>query len=286
MLSGIGDPSALRDLGIAPRVALSGVGRNLQDHASVAVEFARRGRGPFVRHMRADRLVTNLARAYVAGSGFATDLPSGWTAFLKTPRARQLPDIQLIFRAVPLSAAPWFPGLRPPFADGFAVRALLLRPESRGQVTLRSADPAAKVRIVQNLLRSEADRKTLQEGLRLIREVAERPETAAFIERELAPGPGGWTDTALAAHVLRSVATAHHPAGTCRMGPHDDAASVVDAEFAVRGTRGLHVVDASVLPDLVGSNLNASVVMLAELAADILAGRSLLPRDEALEMRA
>lgn len=276
MLSGIGDPDALANHGIKPRVRLPGVGRNLQDHATVAFEFARKGHGPFVENMRMDRLMVGLTQAFVAGTGFGSDLPSGWTAFLKTPLAGAMPDIQLIFRAVPLSAKPWFPGIRKPFADGFAVRAVLLRPQSRGHVTLRSADPGDKVRIVQNLLHASADQKVIREGLRLIPEVTERPELSGFIDRELAPGSGRWSNQALDAHIMRSVSTAHHPAGTCRMGNQDDDGTVLASDFSVHGTRGLSVVDASAFPDLVGGNINAAVIMLAEMASDILAGRPML----------
>lgn len=270
MLSGVGDPEMLASHAIPTRVRLPGVGRNLQDHASVAVEFGRKGRGPFVENMRMDRLVAGLAQAYVAGTGFGTDLPSGWTAFLRTHLAGEIPDIQLIFRAVPLSAKPWFPGVRAPFADGFAVRAVLLRPQSRGHVTLRSADPRDKVRIVQNLLHTGKDRQVLREGMRLIREVTERPELAGFTGRELAPGADGWSNSTLETHILRSVSTAHHPCGTCRMGTRDDDGSVVGPDFSVYGTRGLSVVDASAFPDLVGGNINAAVMMLAEMASDVL----------------
>src|SRR5690606_23089954 len=164
-------------------------------------EYARKGRGPFVDNMRADKIVTGLAQAYLAGTGFATDLPSGWTAFLKTAGAGALPDIQLIFRAVPISAAPWFPGVRKPFADGFAVRVALLRPESRGRISLRSSDPADKIRIHQNVLQTHNDRRVIKDGLRLIREFAQRSELKDFIAAELAPGPENWSEPALDAHV-------------------------------------------------------------------------------------
>src|SRR5690606_20209202 len=129
MLSGIGDPVELTRHGIRPRLSLPGVGKNLQDHATVAVEFERSGDGPFVRNLRADRIARSLLEAYLFGKGFATDLPSGWTAFLRTSLADSVPDIQLIFRAVPLSASPWFPFLKAPFRDGFGIRSVVLRPE-------------------------------------------------------------------------------------------------------------------------------------------------------------
>jgi 4-pyridoxate dehydrogenase len=270
MLAGIGGSSELDRHGIATRVALPGVGKNLQDHLTISVEYARKGSGPFVDYMRADKIVAGLAQAYLTGTGFATDLPSGWTAFLKTPTAGALPDIQLIFRAVPISASPWFPGVKKPFKDGFAVRAALLRPESRGHISLRSADPADKVRIHQNVLQTHSDRRVVKDGLRMIREFAQRRELSDFIAAELAPGPENWSDPALDAHVNRFAATAHHPAGTCRMGADDGENIVVDPEFRVRGTRGLRVVDASVFPDLVGGNINGPVIMLAEKAADVI----------------
>ncbi|KPQ05130.1 MAG: choline dehydrogenase [Rhodobacteraceae bacterium HLUCCA12] len=273
MLSGIGDSEVLSHHGIETRVHLPGVGRNLQDHASVAVEFARKGRGPFVENMRMDRLVAGLTTAYMAGRGFGTDLPSGWTAFLRTPLAGSMPDIQLIFRAVPLSANPWFPGVRKPFLDGFAIRAVLLRPKSRGHVALRSADPFDKVRIVQNLLHAPGDRAVLREGLRMIPQFAGHKVLEGFIDRQLAPGPGQWSDQGLDAHILGTVSTAHHPAGTCRMGLGGDGCDVSAPDFSVYGTQRLSVVDASVFPDLVGGNINAAVIMLAEMASDFLSGK-------------
>lgn len=274
MLSGIGNPAELALHGIRTRVALPGVGKNLQDHVTVAVEFERSASGPFVHHMRADRIARSLSQAYLLGRGFATDLPSGWTAFLRTPSAAALPNVQLIFRAVPMTAGPWFPAIRQPFQDGFAIRSLLLRPESRGSVSLRSADPADKVRIHQNLLQSARDRAIVKEGLQMIREVAAGPALRPFIAREIAPGPGNWSDAALDEHVNRFAATAHHPAGTCRMGGGYDADLVLDPEFGVRGVRSLRVVDASAFPDLVGGNINAPVMMLAELAAEIMLGQA------------
>jgi len=277
MLSGIGDPDELARHGIQTRLSLPGVGKNLQDHLTVAVEYQRRESGPFVHHMRADRLLKGLGQAYALGTGFATDLPSGWTAFLRTPSAGAMPNLQLIFRAVPMTAGPWFPGIRKPFRDGFAIRAVLLRPESRGRVTLRSPDPADKVMIHQNLLSQARDRVVIEEGLQIIRELASRAELSAYIGAELAPGQGNWSREGLDAHIARFAATAHHPAGTCRMGGGEDTEFVVDPEFRVRGLRGLRVVDASVFPDLVGGNINATVIMMAEKAADMIRGREALP---------
>ena len=132
---------------------------------------------------------------------------------------------------------------------------------------LRSASPSSLPVIRQNLLTTEADNATIRQGLEIVRDLAGRAALAPFIARELAPGADGWSGADLDGHIQRCAATAHHPAGTCRMGPETDADAVLDAEFRVRGVRGLRVVDASAMPDLVGGNINATVMMLAEVAA-------------------
>ncbi len=272
MLSGVGDPAALAEHGIAVAAALPGVGKNLQDHISAAVEYRRREAGPFARVLRADRLALELGRAWFVGTGLAANLPSGWTAFLKTHAGTALPDIQILFRAASADARPYF-SPRPPFADGFAFRAVLLRPQSRGCVLLASADPLAPPRLQQNFLSAEADWRTLREGLRLVREVASRAPLSPFVAAQMAPAPGDDSDAALDAHIRATAATAHHPLGTCRMGPDSDPLAVVDAELRVRGVERLRVVDASVMPDLVGGNINAAVIAIAEKAADLIRGR-------------
>ena len=270
MLSGIGAPAELAAHGIAVKVALPGVGQNLQDHLSAAIEYARREPGPFVGMMRFDRLGLALAEAYFLGRGAATTLPSGWMAFLKSRPDAALPDIQLLFRATPQVARPY---LGRAFTDGFAFRAVLLRPESRGTVRLASSDPRVSPRIHQNFLATDADRRILRDGLRLVRAVASRAPLAPFVAAELIPGLGAENDAGLDAHIRATAATAHHPLGTCRMGGEGDADAVVDAELRVRGVECLRIVDASVMPDLVGGNINAAVIVIAEKAADLIRGR-------------
>ncbi|HUB98017.1 MAG TPA: GMC family oxidoreductase N-terminal domain-containing protein [Stellaceae bacterium] len=273
MLSGIGDPEALHAHGIDCRVALRGVGRNLQDHISVAVGYRRRGPGPFRAAMRADRIVPSLARTYFFGTGISSDLPGGVMAFLKSRFAGALPDIQLLFNAAPLAAQPWLPPFVSAFEDGFACRAVLLRPESRGEVRLASADPRAPVRIRQNFLATDRDWAVLREGARMVREIGRQAPLQPFTDAELAPG----SDEAIDAHIRATAITVHHPLGTCRMGPASDPASVVDPELKVIGVEALRVVDASVMPDLVGGNINAPVIMIAERAADVIRGVPTLP---------
>lgn len=272
MLSGIGAPAQLARHGIRVAVPLAGVGRNLQDHVVALIRYRRRTPGPFQRAMRMDRIALSLAQAWLFGTGFASDLPSGFTAFVKTRAELAAPDVQTLFFAGPLGANPYFSPFRRPFEDGFSCRVVLLRPESRGAVSLASASPNERVRIVQNLLATDGDRRTLRAGLELMRDIGARPELAHFVAAELAPGAEAASIDRLDAYIRQTAVTAHHPVGTCRMGAESDPLRVVDAALRVVGTEGLRVVDASVMPDLVGGNINATVVMIAEKAADLIRG--------------
>lgn len=277
MLSGIGAPQELRSHGIKVRAPLPGVGKNLQDHISVAVAYTRKAPGVFHQQMRADRIVRNLARAYCFGRGIASDLPSGVMAFLKSRPDVVLPDIQLLFNAAPMTAHPYLPPFKSAYTDGFACRAVLLRPESRGYVGLKSADPNEALRIKQNFLATDNDWRSLRDGVRLVQDIGRQPVMGPFVEAEIAPGPNGSSDAAIDAHIRATGITVHHPLGTCKMGLASDPMAVVTSDLRVKGTEGLRVVDASVMPDLVGGNINAAVIMIAERAADLLRGRALPP---------
>jgi choline dehydrogenase/4-pyridoxate dehydrogenase len=270
MLSGVGEPQALTSHGIEVKAPLPGVGQNFQDHTAALLIYGRSDESPLVRNMRADRVVTGIAEAFALGRGFMTDLPGGITGFVKTDPAKPMPDIQLLFIAGSLTAAPYLPPFRKAFSDSFACRVVLLRPESRGSITLASADPLVHPRIRQGLLSTTNDWKTLREGIALFRELARRPELKPFIAREIGPGADAVTDEQIETYTRQTAVTAHHPAGTCKMGVDGDATAVVDEGLRVRGVERLRVVDASVFPDLVGGNINAPVIMIAERAADLI----------------
>jgi choline dehydrogenase/4-pyridoxate dehydrogenase len=273
MLSGIGDPQVLRVHGISVNVPLPGVGQNLQDHVSVTIGYGRREPGPLHAKMRADRIALELGRAYLRGEGIAADWPGGVMAFLKSSPEIALPDIQLLFAATPVTAHAYFPPFVRPYADGFGCRAVLLHPQSRGRVELTSPDPRVPVRIHQNFLATEKDWATLRAGVRLVREIGSQTPLASFTTGEISPGPDCRSDAAIDAHIRATAITVHHPLGTCKMARASDAAAVVDPELKVLGIDGLRVVDASVMPDLIGGNINAAVIMIAEKAADLIRGR-------------
>jgi 4-pyridoxate dehydrogenase len=272
MLSGIGDPAELGANGINVQVPLPGVGKNLQDHISVGPSWTRSGTGEFHARMRIDRILRALAKAYYRGEGIAADLPGGIMAFLKSRPDADLPDVQLLFNAAPMAAHPYLAPFRRSYADGFACRAVLLRPESRGELRLVSADPAAAPRIRQNFLSTEKDRRVLRDGVRMVRAIAAQPAMRPFIAKEIAPGSDA--DADIDALIRATGITVHHPVGTCRMGAASDPLAVVDSSLRVRGVDDLRVVDASVMPDLVGGNINAPVIMIAEKAADLIRGRT------------
>lgn len=266
MLSGIGPASALQALGIRVQADLPGVGQNLQEHLASGVVYRRRPPGPMVAQMRADRAAINAARAIVFGTGPMSILPTKYQAFVRTTPEATIPDIQFLAGGATLAARLWFPGVSAPYADAFACAAALLHPESRGSLELSSADPAAAPRLRYNFLSAPADIATIRRGIRLLREAINRPELEGFRAEEISPGASVQSDDDIDAHIRRTAQIVHHSCGTCRMGSDENA--VVDGELKVRGIDNLRVVDASVMPDLVGGNINAAVIMIAEKAAD------------------
>jgi 4-pyridoxate dehydrogenase len=273
MLSGIGDPDKLRPLGIPVTVPLRGVGHNLQDHISAGILWQRTQPGPLHAKMRLDRIALDLGKTYFFGSGISADLPAGVMAFLRSPLAEVLPDVQLLFAAAPLEASPYLPPFVQAYTDSFGCRAVVLRPESRGWLELVSTDPRQPMRIRQNFLATDKDWATLRAGLRMVREIANQAPLRAFIATEITPGADKSSDQAIDAHIRATGISVHHPLGTCKMGTASDSNAVVDGELRVFGMDRLRLVDASVMPDLVGGNINAPVIMIAEKAADLIRGR-------------
>ena len=271
MLSGIGAAGDLAPHGITPVVDLAGVGHNLQDHIATIVKGSRPVPGPFVHELRADRMVMNIIRAHLFGTGPATVMPGGLHGYIKTDPGLVVPDIQLIFRGVSTDPHLWFPGIRKPEPDSCGVRPVLLHPASRGHLELASADPFDKIRIHQNFFDDESDINTLRKGVHIARDIMGHTAMDGIRDQEIAPGPEITSDADIDAWVRGAAATAHHPCATCAMGAGDDA--VLDGDFRVRGTEGLRVIDASAMPGLVSGNINACVVMMAEKASDIIRGR-------------
>jgi 4-pyridoxate dehydrogenase len=276
MRSGIGPAAHLSEMGIKPIVDLP-VGKNLQDHLAVIIFFARPDESTFRHDMRFDRMARAMVQAYFFGTGPGTVVPGGLHAFIKTRPELAVPDIEFMFRGAPAETHLWFPLLRPAYADGYGIRPTLLHPDSRGQILLRSSDPAAPPRIVYNFFSAPDDLPRLREGFKLARLVACQQPMNAHRGEEISPGPRVKSDAEIDGFIRQTAITAHHPCGTCAMGIGPD--TVTDAELRVRGVERLRVVDASIMPDLVSAHINACVLMIAEKASDMILGKPPLPPD-------
>jgi 4-pyridoxate dehydrogenase len=276
MLSGIGHPDKLRAVGVRPRVALPGVGQNLQDHVTAMISFERRPpAGTVHKAMRLDRIAIALANAYLlGGTSVASDIPGGMAAFAKVTPGSNVPDAQLLLAGAPLTAHPYLKPFHQPYQDAFGGRVVMLHPESRGEVALNSPDPSAPIRIRQNFMSTEPEWKTLRGALRLMHDIMSRPELRPFVAREI--NPVFQSDATLDEHIRNTAITLHHPLGTCKMGGDNDRTAVVDPHLRVRGVDRLRVVDASVMPDLISGNINAPVMMIAEKASDMIRGKPTL----------
>jgi 4-pyridoxate dehydrogenase len=226
--------------------------------------YARRAPGEFLRQMRFDRMALNMLQAWFLRSGFATSVPSGLMAFIKSEPQLAAPDLEFLLPIAPFNAHLWFPGIKPAYQDGFSVRAALLNPESRGRVTLRSADPSQPVRLAFNFLTERRDIETLRKGFKIGRELARQPALDPYRLAELAPGDGVKSDGEIDAFVRQNAVTVCHPSSTCPIG------AVLDPALRVHGIMGLRVVDASAMPSLVSAHINACVLMMAEKAADLI----------------
>ena len=272
MLSGVGPADELKAAGVTPVHDLPGVGKNLQDHASVGVMLAAKGPIAFDSKLRLDRLMLSVLQWRLFGTGVVAGLPVSAQGFYRSRPELEWPDVQFLITPVSMAARTWFPGWRGGVGHVLSAANVLLRPESRGQVTLRSADPNDKPRIQFNLLKEAADRETFRRMVRFSQRFFATEPAAGLIERPIAPGPDIRSDEEIDAFVRRSVGTAMHPTSTCAMGTGREA--VLDEACRVRGIEALRVVDASVMPTIVGGNTNAPAIMIAEKAADMILGKA------------
>jgi 4-pyridoxate dehydrogenase len=282
MLSGIGDPNDLAAHGIPVSVPSPFVGKNLQEHVMVDVAYERRSPGHLHKEMRLDRTIAGVLRAYALGSGPFTSVPNHILGHIRVAPDARTPDFQLAFRMGPSYARPYLPFVGNAYKDGFGCRPVLMRPKSRGQVALRSADPMAAPLIELNLLQSDHDRRQMRSAIRIVREIMLRPALRDFIAKETSFGTPTVSDPELDRHIDHNAMSYVHPLGTCKMGSDRDETAVVDPQLRVRGVDGLRVVDTSVMPDHICANLNAPAIMIAEKAADMIAGRVPLPAAQSI----
>ncbi len=271
MLSGVGNSDELRQLDIPVVHHLPGVGENLQDHLEVYVQYA--CTQPITLYSTLSpfsRLKIGLHwLLFKRGQGASNHFEVG--GFLRTRADYEYPNIQYHFLPMAIS----YDGSVPHAGHGFQAHVGPMNPTSVGHVKLRSNDPRVHPKILCNYLQTEEDRRVMREAIRLTRTIFAQKAFNPYRGREIAPGAGRQSDEELDAFARTKGESAYHPAGTCKMG-HDEMA-VVDGFARVHGIEGLRVVDASLIPKIVNSNLNGPTIMIAEKVADMVLGREPLP---------
>ena len=267
--SGVGEAGALKDLGIDVVADLPGVGRNLQDHPGVYLQYHCLQPVTLYRLFRPDRAILAGLRAKLFGSGPGTSVPLEAGGFLRTRPELEIPDIHCVF----------VPGLTLETTraaqgqHGFLACFYVLRPESRGRISLSSAEAGAPPLIEPNYLAAAGDLRTFRDGIRMMREIVRQAPFDPYRGPVISPGDEVQDEAALDAWVRDNVNTIFHPVGTCKMG--HDALAVVDDRLRVRGIDALRVIDASVMPRITSGNTNAPTTMIAEKGAEfILRGRN------------
>jgi len=268
LLSGVGPADELRQAGVPVIHDLPGVGKNLQDHLGTWVRSEITA--PISLFGATLEQVAALQALWEAGrEGLLTSNVAEAGAFLTTDSSHRQPNLQGFFLPYCLTENP--AEAFQPQCHGISYAFYVNRPKSRGQITLASADPADAPIIDPSYLGDPADLPQFVAGLRRVREIFAAKPLGDILGRELGPGPEAQTDEALGAYVReRGSGTIFHPVGTCKMGT--DALAVVDPALRVRGLDGLRVVDASIMPTLIGGNTNAPTIMIAEKAASLILG--------------
>jgi choline dehydrogenase len=242
-----------------------GVGNDLQDHMQVRIVMS------CTKKITLNDIINHPFRRMLAGVHYAAfrkgplTIAAGTSgAFFKTSPRLASPDIQIHF--LPFSTDKM--GEKLHSFSGFSASVCQLRPESRGSLRIRSADPAVAPEIRINYLATETDRTANVEGLKILRKILQAPALKPYVVEEVEPGVKVATDEELLSFCRQRGSTVYHPTSTCRMG--NDPLAVVDQRLKVRGIEGLRVIDASVMPDLVSGNTNAPVIMIAEKASDMI----------------
>ena len=266
-LSGIGQPERLRDLGIAVRHALPGVGENLRDHYAPRTRWAVGKKGvTFNDRGRGLGLVGQALRYALFHQGLLSMVGAPMRAFVRSREGLASPDLLLGW--VPMLTVPGPRGPKISTQSGVTCYAHPMRPESKGHIHIVSADPRRAPAINFNFLSSPVDAELTVKAIEIARAIMTAPAMAPLRVSEIAPGPDAVTDSEIIDWVKRAAETTYHPVGTCKMGT--DAMAVVDPRLRVHGISGLRVADASIMPVLTSGNTNAPSIMIGEKAADMI----------------
>lgn len=274
-LSGIGDQAALQAAGVEVKHHLPGVGKNLQDHLEFYFQY--KCKQPITLNGKLDWFSKGLigARWLLNKSGLGATNHFESCAFIRSKTGVEWPDLQYHF----LPAAIRYDGKSAFDGHGFQVHIGHNKPKSRGEVTLKSADPTQAPKIQFNYLAHQDDIEGFRACVRLTREIIEQPAFDVYRDGEIQPGKDVQSDAEIDAFVRQAVESAYHPSCSCKMGEDDMA--VVDSNTQVHGIDGLNVVDSSIFPTIPNGNLNAPTIMVAEKAADLILGQPALRANNA-----
>ncbi|WP_110665766.1 choline dehydrogenase [Salinicola halophilus] len=265
--SGIGDPALLEAHGVPLVHDLKGVGENLQDHLEMYIQYECKQPVSLYPSLKWYNQPKIGAEWMFLGKGIGASNQFEAGGFIRTDDAERWPNIQYHFLPIAIS----YNGKSAVQAHGFQAHVGSMRSMSRGRVQLTDRNPRSAPSILFNYMSHERDWAEFRAAIRITREIVEQPAMDAYRGREISPGPDVQTDEELDAFVRQHAETAYHPCGTCRMGYGDDA--VVDDEGRVHGVSALRVIDASIMPQIVTGNLNATTIMIAEKLADRVRGR-------------
>jgi len=267
MLSGIGPEEELKRHGLKTTVALPGVGKNLQDHYECPVVATTKGSFGYYGQDRGWPMIKAGLQYLMFKSGPVSTTGVETCAFYDPDGNNERPTIQM-FCVPTVYLDRDVMGTDP--GDGVTINSLLLRPKARGSVTLSSSDPFANPIVDTQIFAHPDDLRLTMASFRFARTVLDASPMKELIDKEIFPGPDVSSDEGIAAHCKRTVKTGYHPVGTCKMGADSDPEAVLDMQLRVRGTRGLRVVDASLMPTIVSGNTNAAVLAAAGKAADLI----------------
>ncbi|CAM3940855.1 choline dehydrogenase [Phaeobacter inhibens] len=271
MLSGIGPAKHLAEHGIDVVVDRPGVGQNLQDHLEFYFQFASKQPITLFKYWNLFGKALVGAQWLFTKTGLGASNQFESAAFIRSDKGVDYPDIQYHF----LPIAVRYDGQAAAEGHGFQAHVGPMRSDSRGEVTLASADPNDAPKILFNYMSTEKDWEDFRKCIRLTREVFAQDAMKPFVKHEIQPGDALQSDEELNGFIREHVESAYHPCGTCKMGAVEDPMAVVDPECRVIGVEGLRVADSSIFPRITNGNLNGPSIMTGEKASDHILGRRL-----------